>query len=174
MFCFQRNDLKIDWKELKFGFTEETKYFYTASDVKESISNDVFKPGFRPSMSFRTSSSGPYLYRQTFVSQKQVIGSKDYEREYISLRFKGIHDITDDTKADSNRNHELLWNVTETSKCEHLMLGSIGYSKLNETQSKGFRVFFQVDDVIEYCWKDASEGSVLNLDKEVYVFPTIH
>ena len=132
--------------------------------VKVSPSGDVFKPDLRPSMSFRTSNRvAKKLYRQTFVSQKQIIGSEDYEREYISLRFEGMHDIKNDTiEGWEQYTDDLPWNVTKTSKGKFLMSGAFRYRYYFEsTQNRlamATMVFFQVDDVIEYCWKAATHA----------------
>ena len=174
VFSFQRSDSRIDWKELKFG--ENHTDFSTTTVVNVHTSKRAFKPGFRPSMSFRTSNWYAYkLYRQTFVSQVLVNDPEDYEREYISLRFKaGIHDITNDTKDNTDYTDwgytDLIWEVAKTSKGEHLIIGCSGYFKFRNLSTETLIVFFQVDDSIHYRYKNATYETVLNLDQDVYVF----
>ena len=119
------------------------------------------------------------LYRQTFVSQELVDDSEDYEREYTSLRFEaGINNITNDTIEDTiedwdQYNFDLLWYVTETSKGKPLILGSFGYIPFRAIEST-FILFFQDDDSIKYCYKNASHGLCPQLRPRRMYFLTIY
>ena len=166
MFCFQRNDLKIVWKELNFSGNPPT--FHGGSVL--STSDYVFKTGFRPSMSFRTSEKGAQIWRQTFVSQKLVNHFENvFEREYISLIFKeGIHNIMNDTPDEP---HD--WTVTDISKGNDLILGSVGFLPLSVFPDNQLIVFL-VNDSLQFCSKNTARKNVLDLDKAVKVFLLIN
>ena len=152
----------IEWKDLN-----NTLKFNAIQNSVLKESDSLFLQDFKPDLTFRLNyDRNNQMERQVFVSQKQNSDSNvnQFKRTYISVVFTKGSDGTP-RKIDNN----IIFNdtsVVNNSLGDRLVIGVVGTLVYQKNMS-AYMLFFQNDNIIEYCIQNITNRLDYSLDRPV-------